>query len=134
MTTQAPRGPLRFLNELPDPRRDQGKRHHLPDMIVIALCAVICGADGWQDIVLFGRSKETWFKTFLHLPHGIPSPDTFARVFARLDPVAFGHCFRQWMAHLAEVSQGRLIAVDGKTLRRSFDTAADKSALHMLNA
>jgi len=134
MKTQARRDPLRFLCELPDPRRDQGKRHHLPDMIVIALCAVICGADGWQDIALFGRAKEAWFKTFLHLPHGIPSHDTFARVFARLDPVAFGHCFRQWMAHLAEVSDGRLIAVDGKTLRRSFDTAAGKSALHTLNA
>ena len=134
MTSQAPQGPMRFLNELPDPRSSQGRRHRLADMMVIALCALICGADGWRDIELFGRCKQKWFKTFLALPHGIPSHDTFARVFARLDPEALETCFQRWMAHLSKASQGRLIAVDGKTLRRSFDAAAGKSPLHMINA
>ncbi|MFW5841140.1 MAG: ISAs1 family transposase, partial [Planctomycetota bacterium] len=81
-----------------------------------------------------GECKQEWFETFLELPHGIPRHDTFARVFARLDPDAFEACFGQWMAHLNQTSQGRLIAVDGKTLRRSFDTATNKAAIHMINA
>jgi predicted transposase YbfD/YdcC len=134
MDTQARGGLMRLINEIEDPRCNQGKRHRLSDMLVIAICALICHADGWEDIQLFGSCKERWFNTFLELPHGIPSHDTFARVFARLNPVAFEACFRQWMSHLAKVSKGRLIAVDGKTLRRSFDTAAGKAALHMINA
>jgi len=125
---------MRFLRKIEDPRRNQGKRHRLSDMIVIAICAIICNADGWEDIELFGLCKERWFRTFLALHHGIPSHDTFARVFARLDPAAFEACFMEWMAHLAKTSKGRLIAVDGKTLRRSFNTAANKAALHMINA
>jgi len=125
---------MRFLSKIQDPRRTQGKRHRLSDMIVIAICAIICNADGWEDIELFGLCKERWFRTFLALRHGIASHDTFARVFARLDPAAFEACFMEWMAHLAKASKGRLIAVDGKTLRRSFNTAANKAALHMINA
>lgn len=134
MDTLADGGFMRLVNEIEDPRCDRGKRHRLSDMLVIAICALICHADGWEDIEMFGHCKEKWFRTFLALPHGIPSHDTFARVFARLDPAAFEACFMKWMAHLAKTSKGRLIAVDGKTLRRSFDTAADKSALHMINA
>ena len=134
MDAQAPRGALRFFANMKDPRSNQGKRHRLLDMIVIAITAVICNADGWEDVELFGGCKEKWFRTFLDLPHGIPSHDTFGRVFARLDPHAFEACFREWMAHLGRTSKGRLIAVDGKTLRRSFDTAAGKAALHMINA
>ncbi len=134
MDAQAPRGAMRFFADMEDPRSNQGKRHRLLDMIVIAITAVICNADGWEDIELFGRSKEKWFRTFLELPHGIPSHDTFSRVFARLDPDAFEARFQQWMAHLGQTSNGRLIAIDGKTLRRSFDTAAEKAALHMINA
>ena len=134
MDAPAPRGALRFFANMEDPRSNQGKRHGLLDMIVIAITAVICNADGWEDVELFGRCKEKWFRTFLDLPHGIPSHDTFGRVFARLDPHAFEACFREWMAHLGRTSRGRLIAVDGKTLRRSFDTAANQAALHMINA
>lgn len=134
MDAKAPCGPMRFFNNMEDPRRKQGKRHSLSDMIVIAVTALICGAGGWEDIELFGKCKAKWFKSFLTMPHGIPSHDTFARVFARLDPDAFEECFRQWMQHLGQASDGRLIAIDGKTLRRSFDTAADKAALHMINA
>jgi predicted transposase YbfD/YdcC len=134
MDAQAPRGALRFFADMEDPRSNQGKRHRLLDMIAIAITAVICNADGWKDVELFGRCKEKWFRTFLELPHGVPSHDTFGRVFARLDPHAFEESFRQWMAHLGRTSNGRLIAIDGKTLRRSFDTAAGKAALHMINA
>jgi len=134
MDTQAHGGLMRLRDGMEDPRCDQGKRHRLSDLLVIAICAVICHADGWQDMALFGRCKEKWFGTFLQLPHGIPSHDTFARLFARLNPVAFEACFGQWMTHLQRVSKGRLIAIDGKTLRRSFDKAADKAALHMSNA
>jgi predicted transposase YbfD/YdcC len=134
MDAQAPRGALRCFSNMEDPRSNQGRRHALPDLIVIAITAVICNADGWEDIAVFGRSKQKWFQTFLELPHGIPSHDTFGRVFARLDPDAFEDAFGHWMGHLATTSEGRLIAVDGKTLRRSFDTAAGKTALHMINA
>lgn len=134
MDAQAPRGALRFFADMEDPRSKLGRRHRLLDIIVIAITAVICGADGWQDIALFGRAKKKWFRTFLELPHGIPSHDTFGRVFAHLCPDAFEQAFRQWVRHLGATSQGRLIALDGKTLRRSFDTAAGKAALHMINA
>jgi predicted transposase YbfD/YdcC len=134
MDAQAPRGALRFFASMEDPRDNQGKRHRLLDIIAIAITGVICDANGWEDIAELGECKQEWFETFLELPHGIPSHDTFARVFARLDPDAFEVCFGQWMAHLNQTSQGRLIAVDGKTLRRSFDTAANKAAIHMINA
>jgi len=134
MDAKAPRGALRFFNPMNDPRKKRGVRHRLQDMIAIAITAVICNADGWEDIEEFGKCKAQWFATFLDLPHGIPSHDTFARVFAKLDPDEFESCFRQWMAHLGDTSGGRLIAVDGKTLRHSFDTAAEKAALHMINA
>ncbi len=134
MDAKAPCGALRFFRPMNDPREKRGIRHRLPDMIAIAITAVICNADGWEDIEIFGKCKAKWFATFLDLPHGIPSHDTFARVFAKLDPDEFESCFRQWMAHLSDTSQGRLIAVDGKTLRHSFDTASEKTALHMINA
>jgi len=134
MDAKAPCGALRFFRPMNDPRKNRGIRHRLPDMIAIAITAVICNADGWEDIEMFGKCKAKWFATFLDLPHGIPSHDTFARVFAKLDPDEFESCFRQWMAHLSDTSQGRLIAVDGKTLRHSFDTASEKTALHMINA
>ena len=134
MPSKAPCGALRFFRPMNDPREKRGIRHRLPDMIAIAITAVICNADGWEDIEIFGKCKAEWFATFLDLPHGVPSHDTFARVFAKLDPDEFESCFRQWMAHLSDTSQGRLIAVDGKTLRHSFDTASEKTALHMINA
>lgn len=120
--------------DLPDPRSGQGRRHLLSDMLSIAICAVACGAEGWADIELFGRSKLRWFETFLALPHGVPSHDTFARVFSRLDPDAFERCFLAWGRSLAQSSGGRLIAIDGKTLRRSFAHAWDKRALHLVGA
>jgi predicted transposase YbfD/YdcC len=125
---------LRFFCELPDPR-GVNRIHKLADMIVIAVMAVICGANGWSEVALFGRCKQKWLTTFLELSGGIPSHDTFGRVFALLDPDAFERCFLEWMSALVELSGGRLLAIDGKSIRRSFDHAWDKSGMaHMVSA
>ena len=134
MAVDAPRGLLRYFNELKDPRMNRTKRHNLTDILTIAICAIICGAEGWTQIEEFGYAKLKWFRTFLELPHGIPSHDTFGRVFAKLNPNAFEACFLKWVNALADKSHGRLIAVDGKTLRHSFDRANQKAAIHMVSA
>jgi predicted transposase YbfD/YdcC len=134
MDVDAPRGLLRVFSELEDPRMDRTKRHTLPDILAIAICATICGADDWSKMELFGRCKEKWFRTFLDLPNGIPSHDTFRRVFMMLEPDAFEQCFMSWVAELSRASDGRLIAVDGKTIRRSLDRANNKAAVHMVSA
>jgi predicted transposase YbfD/YdcC len=121
--------------DLPDPRRAQGRRHRLSDMIVLAVCAVICAADSWSDVVDFANAKLTWFATFLDLPHGVPCQDTFERVFARLDPDGFEQCFMNWAEALAGSSKGKLVAIDGKRIRRSFAHAWDHStATHLVSA
>jgi predicted transposase YbfD/YdcC len=119
---------------LEDPRCPINRRHRLGDMIVLAVAAVLAGADGWQDVERFGRAKEAWFRQFLALPHGIPSHDTFGRVFALLDPQAFERCFRNWVAAICALLPGEIIAVDGKTLRRSHDRNAGLAALHLVSA
>jgi predicted transposase YbfD/YdcC len=127
-------GFLRFFGDLPDPR-GRNKIHQLDDMIVIAVMAVICGADSWAEVAMFGRCKQKWFATFLGLPDGIPSHDTFSRVFALLDPGEFEKCFMAWMSALVELTGGKLIAIDGKSIRRSFAHAWDKSGMaHMVSA
>jgi predicted transposase YbfD/YdcC len=134
MEAQATGGLLRFFEDLPDPR-GRNRLHKLTDMLVIAILAVICGADGWEDVALFGRAKQKWFRAFLELPRGIPSHDTFGRVFARLNPEAFEACFVAWIASLAQCADGRLIAIDGKAIRRSFEHAWDKSGMaHLVSA
>jgi predicted transposase YbfD/YdcC len=134
MTVDAPSGLLRYFSELKDPRMNRTKRHHLSDILTISICAFICGANGWTQVEEFGRAKLKWFRTFLPLPNGIPSHDTFGRVFAKLDPTAFEACFRRWIESLAKKTNGRLVAVDGKTLRHSFDNANKKAAIHMVSA
>jgi predicted transposase YbfD/YdcC len=119
---------------LPDPRVERTRLHKLGDILTLALCAVIGGADNWVAIAEFGRAKESWFRTFLELPHGIPSHDTFGRVFAALDPDAFEKCFHAWVRDLAGSSAGKLVAIDGKTVRRSLDAANGKAAIHMVSA
>jgi predicted transposase YbfD/YdcC len=134
MDGRATGGILRAFDDLPDPRASN-VTHKLHDMIVIAACAVICGADGWAAVELFGNAKAGWFKTFLDLPHGVPSHDTFGRVFARLDPGAFERRFVAWVTALSGSSGGRLIAVDGKAIRRSFEHAWDASGMaHLVSA
>ena len=125
---------LAHFQTLPDPRMPRTRRHTLADILVITLCGVICGADDWAALERFGNAKLTWFRTFLALPHGIPSHDTFGRVFAALDPEAFKAAFLAWVGTLAAVMPGDVIAIDGKTLRHTFDTAADKAAIHMVSA
>jgi predicted transposase YbfD/YdcC len=116
-----------------DPR-ESNRRHLLLDIIIIAICAAICGADTWTDVELFGKAKEKWFRRFLELPHGIPSHDTFGRVFALLDPEQFQACFREWITAVEERTQGEVIALDGKQLRRSHDKTLGKKAIYMVSA
>ena len=122
------------FGELPDPRIDRTKLHSFIDIIAIAICAAICGAEGWTDVEEYGRSKEDWLRQFLELKNGIPSHDTFGRVFEKLDPVAFEKCFISWVSSLNELDGLETIAIDGKTLRRSHDRTHNKPALHMVSA
>ncbi|MCX5772492.1 MAG: ISAs1 family transposase [Candidatus Hydrogenedentes bacterium] len=98
-------------------------------MLTIALFAVMAWADGWAGVAKYGRAKLGWLKTFLDLPHGIPSHDTFGDVFARLNPEAFERCFQQWMSSMVQLSGGKLVAIDGKSLRHSFEHGWDKSGM-----
>jgi predicted transposase YbfD/YdcC len=122
-----------FAN-LADPRLHRRRRHQLLDIIAIAICGVICGCKSWGEIAVYGRKKADWLQTFLELPGGIPSKDTFRRVFARIKPAAFQSCFRGWMQALATTLGVKQIAIDGKTVRRSHDRGAGKSALHLVSA
>lgn len=119
---------------LEDPRDGTKRRHLLIDMIVIAIAATLCGADGWVQIAQVGREKEAWLRRFLELPSGIPSHDTFGRVFSLVQPQAFEQCFRAWVASIRTVIPGEIIAIDGKTLRRSHDRTKGLSALHLVSA
>jgi len=120
--------------DLTDPRIDRSRLHELLDIIAIAICAVVAGADSWDDIEDFGNAKLAWLSTFLDLPNGIPSHDTFRRLFERLDPEEFQKGFLCWIEALHEATERQVIAIDGKTLRRSFDRAKGKSALHLVHA
>lgn len=122
------------FGQLTDPRVERTRRHALLDIIAIAICAVICGADSWVEVKQFGRDKETWLRTFLPLANGIPSHDTFGRLFARLDPDEFARGFRSWISTLAQLSAGEVVAIDGKQLRRSHDRALGKQAIHLVSA
>lgn len=133
MDANTPSGLLRWFEDLEDPRPGHNVMHSLSDMLALAILAVMCGADSWMDVATFGRCKEPWLRTFLSLPHGIPSHDTLGRVFGRMNPLSFEKCFMNWTAALAQCSC-RLIAIDGKTLRHSFNQADKKAAIHMISA
>ena len=124
---------LEHFRGLPDPREDN-RRHLLIDIITIVICASICGAEKWDDIEAFGKAKEPWLRKFLELPHGIPSHDTFARVFGMLDPDAVNRCFFSWVEAINPAHGGEIINIDGKTVRHSYDTTGGKSAIHMVSA
>jgi predicted transposase YbfD/YdcC len=124
----------RYFRRLRDPRRQHLKRHLLIDVIVIAICGVICGANDWQQVATFARKRRAWLGTFLALPNGIPSHDTLERVFDRLDPQAFQACFRQWVEALADTLGLKHIAIDGKTLRHSGNALKGWKPLHIVSA
>lgn len=133
-----PKKPLESIEEhfrkVNDPRRDRTKEHKLLDIIAIAICAVICGAEGWVDIENFGNNKIVWLKTFLELPNGIPSHDTFGRVFSLIDAQEFQASFYEWVLAVNEIIQGQIINIDGKCLRGSDDQRLGKRAIHMVSA
>jgi predicted transposase YbfD/YdcC len=125
---------LEHFANLPDPRIARHRWHKLSDILVIAVCAVLCGAESFPAIEDFGHEREDWLKQFLELPEGIPSHDTFNRVFRLLDPVQFQACFLSWMQAVAAATAGEVVAIDGKALRRSFDKGTTKRAIHMVSA
>ena len=122
------------FGSITDPRIERNKLHLLSDILTIAICASICGADKWEDVEDFGKAKENWFHTFLALPNGIPSHDTFNRVFNRMDPKEFQESFLSWINAASELIGGQVIAIDGKVLRRSHDRGVGKSAIDMVSA
>lgn len=122
------------FQNLEDPRWDRYKLHKFNDLLFITICATICGADGWQDLEQYAHAKEDWLRRYLELPGGLPSDDTFRRVISRIDPEAFEACFRRFVAAVVEHTDGELIAIDGKTLRGSYDRDDDKAALCMVSA
>ena len=123
-----------YFGDLTDPRVARTRVHRLGELVTIALCAVVCGANDWVGVETFGHAKEAWLRTFLTLPGGIPSHDTFGRVFARLDPTEFQRCFVAWVQAVVGELPAQVVAVDGKSSRRSGDRARGSHPLHLLSA
>ncbi|OAD19042.1 transposase IS4 family protein [Candidatus Thiomargarita nelsonii] len=123
------------FESLPDPRRKTAnQRHKFIDILIIAICAIICGADSWVAVEKFGKAKKEWFRGFLELPNGVPSHDTFTDVFRKLASRKFEASFTSWTESISELFDGEVVAVDGKTLRRSHETSSNKKAIHMVSA
>jgi predicted transposase YbfD/YdcC len=134
--SRSERGPrlAQYLGEIEDPRVERNKRHKLLDIMVLTVCAVICGCETWQEIAEYGRLKRRWLKRFLELPNGIPSHDTIRRLFIRLEAEELQRCFLKWVEAVRQHTQGEVVSIDGKTLRRSLDGAKGKPAIHMVSA
>lgn len=123
----------KHFGNLSDPRA-ANSIHNLIDIISISICAVICGAKTYDQIEVYGNENYKWLNEFLELPKGIPSHDTFGRVFSYIDPRAFQNCFMEWVAEVSRLLSGEIVAIDGKTIRRSYDKASEKKAIHMISA
>lgn len=134
MTPKALKAIEKHFGEVTDPRVDRTKDHKLVNIIAIAICAVICGAENWVDVELYGNSKLPWLKTFLELPCGIPSHDTFGRVFGRIDAKEFQKAFFEWVMAVNDLIEGQIVNIDGKCLRGSDDKALGKRAIYMVSA
>ena len=122
------------FSKIEDPRIDRKKLHSLMEIIFIAICVFICGANSWLGIVEYANTKEKWLKKFIGLKNGIPSHVTFWRVFSKLNPKVFESCFFNWIKKIAEISKGEVVAIDGKTLRGTYDINDPHAALHMVSA
>lgn len=127
-------GFIEFFSILPDPRVDRTKKHNLIDILFMGVCSTLCGGEGFTDMEDFAEDGESWLRKFLELPGGIPSHDTFRRVFSVLDPNVLTNCFMNWTESLHKETNGEVIALDGKTIRHSFDTASGQPALHIVSA
>ena len=125
---------LEHFASLEDPRVEYLVEHRLLDIIALTICAVICGADSWVEIEAYGHSKADWLQSFLALPGGIPSHDTISRLFAMLDPAQLQSCFANWVKSVAKLSDGEVVAIDGKCVRRSYNNGQGKGAIHMVSA
>ena len=125
---------LKHFESLEDPRVTYLVEHRLLDIIALTICGVICGADSWVEIEAYGHSKADWLQSFLALPSGIPSHDTISRLFAMLEPAPLQSCFTNWVKSIAELSDGEVVAIDGKCVRRSYDKGKGKGAIHMVSA
>ena len=122
------------FSNISDPRIEGKTDHKLIDIITITICAVFCGANHWTEIEEYGRSKYEWLKTFLELPKGIASHDTFGRVFSILLPEEFERCFLNWIKSVFKLTGCQVVPIDGKTLRHSYDRSSNKAAIHMVSA
>lgn len=129
-----PRSLVEHFSVMKDPRIERSRRHKLIDIVVIGVIGALCGGESWEDVQMIAEEKESWLRQFLELPNGIPSHDTISRVFARLSAREFELCFSDWMKDTAKLTEGEVIAIDGKRLRRSFDKASGKAAIHMVSA
>jgi len=125
---------VEIFEELPEPRRGNGIRHKLKDVIIIGILSIICGYDEYTEMELFGQMKEEWLREFLDLPNGVPSHDTFGDIFAAINPKALHKCFAEWVGTIRENISSEIIAIDGKTIRRSKDTAHGRKATHIVSA
>jgi predicted transposase YbfD/YdcC len=125
---------IEYFADVEDPRREHTRKHSLETILGLSLCAVVCGADSFVGIEDFGHAKEAWLKTFLDLSNGIPSHDTLGRVFSALNPDALSEAFRKWVAEVARLTKGEVVAIDGKTLRHSFREAGSSAFVHMVSA
>jgi predicted transposase YbfD/YdcC len=136
MDAEKPRylGVFAFFEAVPEPRVERTRLHPLVNVLIIAMLAMICVGEGWEDMEEFGLAKEAWLGTFLDLRNGIPSADTFRRVLSAVNPKAFNACFIAWVQALSEGTAGKLVAIDGKTVRHSFDHATGRKALHIVSA
>ncbi len=124
---------LEAFSDLTEFRADN-HRYPLPHVVFIAVCMVVCGAEDWETVSDLGKRKVAWLRKYIPLPHGVPSHHTFYRVFACLDPSEFRQCFIKWIGNIASRTGGEVVAIDGKTLRRSYDKQSNKAAIHMVNA
>jgi predicted transposase YbfD/YdcC len=128
------KGLIGYFSIIKDPRIERTKRHKLIDILVISICGTLCGCDGWVEIEEFGKAKEEWLKRYLELPDGIPSHDTFGRVFSLINPEEFKMCFLGWVREISQKIDKEIIAIDGKTVRGSQDRINNKSAIHIVSA